>query len=197
MRYVQNYVSSSHLFLSIIFPLPILKKIVIRHTAVDEYEPNFIGSYVVQSFNDYEGEAIILTVSDESPMYRYCNQSLLDRIAFPAIPRFQGELKWMSSEQEKYTEIFGWVSLLIITIVTVNLAYSFGYNLTSKKKKVRSDMSHLIRSYCIENLLSSLTQTFDNISYSRLVTFQTFRTVHQGQMLTYQKLKVISYRFPS
>ncbi len=49
---------------------------------------------------------------DDDEGYEFCNQDILSLRTFP-LPRFQPELNWMSSSQEKIVSLYGWSSLVL------------------------------------------------------------------------------------
>ena len=109
--------------------------ILLNIIAIDELESNYIGNYEIGSFGS-EDNISFINVNNETTMFRFCKQSLLDTHAFPAIPGFQGGagLRWMTNEQERFTEVYGWTSTFMIVFVIVVLAYASGYNMTRNHK---------------------------------------------------------------
>jgi len=116
----------------------------------DEYfEGNFIGTYSFTVENNGSEENIMIDVTDESVMYRYCDQNLFRNFVFPALPSFQQMgLKWMTSEQENLAQIFAWTTVGVLVIACVVTAYSFGlsfgrerYKAIGKDKKIQFSAS--------------------------------------------------------
>lgn len=101
--------------------------------ALDGIDSKFVGETLVPAFGDNTN--VVVNITSNSQMYKFCDQKLIERFAFPAIPSLQrlyGVNEWMSSEQELYSEIYGWSSLAFVVIVCIAIAYSFGYNLNKK-----------------------------------------------------------------
>lgn len=66
------------------------------------------------------GKPINLTVGVDSPSFRYCNQNIFT-YGFPYTSRLQPEEgEWMSADQERMTDLFGWSTMSIIVAI---LAY--------------------------------------------------------------------------
>ena len=91
---------------------------------VDEVETQlkFIGEVQIPSFDNYN-HLITISVTNETPMYRFCDQSFFYLSIFPAIPSLLGG-DWMSSEQKQFSEIYGWFGLAIIIVILVLLPFS-------------------------------------------------------------------------
>merc|ERR1719254_133922 len=47
-----------------------------------------------------------LTIHQNQTSYKFCEQNLLKKHAFPALSRYQGENQWMTKDQEFITDIF-------------------------------------------------------------------------------------------
>lgn len=101
---------------------------------MDEFQSKFLGE--TRLF--IRDNIFIANVTSDTQMYRFCQQDFFGTLAFPAIPSLFGfdNGKWMSTNQEQMTEIFGWSSLVILIVVTAVVAYVIGYSLT-KGCKVR------------------------------------------------------------
>ena len=98
---------------------------------------------------DNSDDFITINVTNETPMYRFCEQSYISLNIFPAIPSLLGSDKsnWMTSEQKQFSEIYGWFSLGVFFVIIVLLAYSIGYS-TNTMYKVSSFLQYLIHSFC-------------------------------------------------
>ena len=107
-------------------------------TAVNEVETKFLGEVQVSSAFDSDSDDITISVTNETLMYRFCEQSYFSLNVFPAIPSLLGsdESNWMSSEQRQFSEIYGWFSLVVFSVIVVLLSYSIGYIMNRTRNKV-------------------------------------------------------------
>lgn len=75
---------------------------------------NYQGFHVIK---DTMGNSYNTTIYSNTPNYEYCLQDLFYRDAFPPLPKFQGDTKWMSEGQTLVAKIYGWSSVAVVAIV--------------------------------------------------------------------------------
>lgn len=66
------------------------------------------------------------SISENSNSYRFCNQDLRTNRwqSFPALPKLQRSgFEWMTENQERVTEIYGWTTVAIVSIVGLSLLF--------------------------------------------------------------------------
>eukprot|EP00586_Coscinodiscus_wailesii_P003443 CAMPEP_0172485718 /NCGR_PEP_ID=MMETSP1066-20121228/13867_1 /TAXON_ID=671091 /ORGANISM="Coscinodiscus wailesii, Strain CCMP2513" /LENGTH=987 /DNA_ID=CAMNT_0013251149 /DNA_START=47 /DNA_END=3010 /DNA_ORIENTATION=- len=74
------------------------------------------GTY--NNAKDLNGDSIApFEIYPWTPNYQFCDQNLWDKGAFPALPRGQDPLKWMSEGQERICRFYGWTSIAILALV--------------------------------------------------------------------------------
>jgi len=91
-----------------------------------------LDSYATEAYqgthyaSNLDNTTIPITISAGTPNYQFCRQDFFYLGVFPALPRFQGDLKWMSEGQEQICKFYGWTSIvIIITLVIIMILRGF------------------------------------------------------------------------
>jgi len=81
------------------------------------------GSFNVTFINNTTEVPIQITTATEG--YKYCDQELIRSGVFPPLPTQQRDTggTWMDESQEKFSYMFGWTAVAVLTIVSASLAY--------------------------------------------------------------------------
>lgn len=86
-----------------------------------------LSSVIIES----NGDTLEFDFQKGDPTYSFCNQDLLkpeSDVYFPAIPYWVdviGKGDWMTKEQKKLTQIYGWFSVTVFVLVFLKITFYF------------------------------------------------------------------------
>lgn len=83
----------------------------------EESPPNYyLGNYIINMRNIQAN----FTITNDSPVYTFCNMNMYSYFAFPPVPEALPAWKqWMSDTQIKYVKIYGLAAVAVIIILAV------------------------------------------------------------------------------
>mmetsp|Transcript_31652 Transcript_31652/g.42181 ORF Transcript_31652/g.42181 Transcript_31652/m.42181 type:complete len:399 (+) Transcript_31652:147-1343(+) len=89
----------------------------------NEVDQDYVGTWTATTFGN---KTIQARVVKEDIAYKFCLQDLLrvdDKVTFPPLPKHQPKgSEWMTPDQEKLVELFGWTSLVLTIAVVIYFA---------------------------------------------------------------------------
>lgn len=91
----------------------------------DETPPSYyIGNYIIDT-RDVKAN---FTITEESPVYKFCNMNMYSYFVFPPVPEMLPSWSnWMSEDQIKLSKINGLAALSIIVIVSIVFIGRLGF----------------------------------------------------------------------
>jgi len=69
-------------------------------------------------YSSIVSEETLLTISTETDYFYECKQDYIRRGVFPPVPSLFPNFSWMTAEQMNMTELFGWVSVVVMAYVS-------------------------------------------------------------------------------
>jgi hypothetical protein len=95
-----------------------------REVTVNGTRTSYLSGLLSFSTPDY---TTTVTITPDDQNYLPCSQDFRSwkSRAFPALPRYQ-EIEWMTEDQAKVSNIFGWFSVAILVLVVLKILSSFG-----------------------------------------------------------------------
>lgn len=90
----------------------------------DESPPSYyFGNYII----DTKDVKANFTITEESPVYKFCNMNMYSYFVFPPVPdMLPSWSNWMSEDQIKFSKINGLAALSIIVFVSIIFIGRFG-----------------------------------------------------------------------